>query len=70
MIITDLHIRVDEFLTGPCPSTLVANTLTEMLLAGRQDDEEISNMWVHVSFIQEDGCMVALPQMLPEFRSK
>ena len=49
------------------PSLLVVHTVADISLAGGQDDEEISNMWLQVLFLH---CMLELPQLLPVFGLK
>ena len=50
---------------GPFPSALVANIVIDTLLLEDRQDESglIFSVWVQISSIQADACIVTVPQI-------
>lgn len=55
---------------SPLPSTLTANAVTAISVNGGQNDDEMSNTWLHISASQDKSGIVDVPHTLPEVESE
>ena len=63
--------RVTVAELGPLPSTLLAYTVTTMLVvAGHDDDSSMLNVCLHVPLMHDGAKMLAVPHTLPNVESE